>query len=136
MRALAKIRRAQIRIRIARSKLESLNDIEGAVRLEALNEILERIALRLETILILGVVSSELLRVLTTTKVAVESLKQYAPPDIGHVVMEIQQVIGKICNSMNLVGLTDHDINVDKAEEVENFIREAMEIARRRVTRS
>jgi len=54
VKALTEVRRAQVRIRVARSRLESLNDIEGAVRMEALNEVLERIALRLETLLVLG----------------------------------------------------------------------------------
>ncbi len=131
VRALAEIRRVQVRIRIARSKLEALNDREGAVRLEALNEILERIALRLETLLILGMASSELLKSFYVTSKALEPLQHYAPPDVRHMVMEVQQILDRIQNIITPVEwIENSNIPVREAEEV---LREAMEIARNKI---
>jgi len=132
LRALTEIRRAQVRIRIARSRLEALNDIEGAVRLEALNEVLERIALRLETILVLSTASPELLRALVTAGRALEPLQHHAPPDIKQMIVEVQETLDKIQNTLTPVEPVVSNPSIgDEAEEV---LREAMEVARRKVT--
>jgi len=133
LRALTEIRRAQVRIRIARSRLEALNDIEGAVRLEALNEVLERIALRLETILVLSTASPELLRALVTAGRALEPLRHHAPPDIKQMIVEVQETLDKIQNTLTPVEpvVSNPSIVGGEAEEV---LREAMEVARRKVT--
>lgn len=132
VKALTEVRRAQVRIRVARSRLESLNDIEGAVRLEALNEVLERIALRLETLLVLGTASPELLRASLVAGKAVEPLKQHAPPDVRHMVMEVQQALERIHSITAPPEPPGPSLSI-ASSDVEEVLREAIEVAKARV---
>ena len=132
VRALTEVRRAQVRIRVARSRLEALNDVEGVVRLEALNEVLERVALRLETLLVLGVASSELLRASLVAVRVLELLKQYAPPDVRHLVAEIQQALERIHSMTVSSKLLEASPRIDSSD-VEDVLREAIEVAKARL---
>lgn len=131
MRALTEIRRAQVRIRNARLKLRSLNDTESMAKLEVLEELLERIALRLETMLVLGISSSELLRSLLVTSKALEPMKQYAPPDTLHLMSSLQVAIEQLYQTVTPSNATLESLIAE--DEVKAVLREAMERARLRV---
>lgn len=131
MRVLAEIRRAQVRIRIARSKLEALGDMDSIVKLEALNELLDMIAMRLETLLILGYASGELIKSSLAASRALESLRYHAPPDVGYVISELQQFMEMLyATRVNDIGARGVEVTRD---DVEAILREAMEAARMRV---
>jgi len=131
LRVLVEIRRAQVRIRSAKAKLQSLNDVESAARLEALDELLERIALRLETLLVLGFASGELVRAAAVASRAIEPLKHHAPPDVAYILSDTQSVIEKLYNTWSSSSI--EPIQPITRSEVEEVLREAIEKAKAKV---
>jgi len=93
---LSDIRRAQVKIRTSIMRLKALGDKDTAIKLTAMNDILERIALRLETMLILGYVNSELVKTPLALTYAIEVLKAYTPPDIHYTITITQEAIEKL----------------------------------------
>ncbi|MCX8196160.1 MAG: hypothetical protein N3F67_03685 [Acidilobaceae archaeon] len=127
LKALAEIRRAQVKVRLLGERMRGLDE-ESALRLLALWELLERLALRLETISVLGVASPDLMRGPLALMIAMEALKAYAPPDVRYMLSTIERSVETIYSGLPEPRLAAEELR----EEAEQIVREALEAARKR----
>ncbi len=131
IRALTSVRRAQIKVNRAIERLKALKEFEAASRLAALSDILERISLRLETIIVTRQLTGEAVKSLVTLSKALETLKIHAPPHAHYAITEVQESLENIYGSLIL-----EPLKLDREalnSEVEEIIREALKIANKKI---
>ncbi|MDM7275994.1 MAG: hypothetical protein P3X22_007790 [Thermoprotei archaeon] len=123
VRALTSVRKAQIKVNMAIERLKAIKEFEAASRLAALSEILERISLRLETIIVTRQLSGEAVKSLVALSKALETLKIHAPPHTHYAITEVQESLENIYGNliMEPLELSPETVN----SEVEEIIREA-----------
>ena len=128
IRALAEIRRAQGRIRMLAERTRDL-DRGTQLRMLAIVELLERMALRLETVLSLGYATPDLLRTPMVIVYAIGAMKSFVPPDVRLSLSTIQENIETIrISAAQELKIPEEELR----KEAEQVMREAMEAARKR----
>ncbi|MFN4045959.1 MAG: hypothetical protein ACK4H7_01290 [Acidilobaceae archaeon] len=127
VRALTSVRKAQIKVNMAIERLKAIKEFEAASRLTALNHILERISLRLETIIVTRQLSGETVKSLITLSKALETLKIHAPPHTHYAITEVQESLENIYGNLTPEPLKLNPETVKS--EAEEIIKEALKTA-------
>lgn len=125
--ALAEVRRAQLKTRLAAERLRKYGSDEAVVSLLALHDILERVALRLETMNVIGHATAELVRSPIVMIQALSMLKAGAPPDVHYMITAVQEAVERV------VALSQPEIRLREEElrrEAAEIVKEALERAR------
>ncbi|MEN3000003.1 MAG: hypothetical protein ABDH61_05455 [Acidilobaceae archaeon] len=129
LKALTEIRRAQLRIRALAERTREL-DRENHLRMLVIVELLERMALRLETVLSLGYVTPDLLKAPLVIVYAIGALRSFVPPDVRLSLSAIQEGVETIrVSAFPELRVSEEELR----REAEQVIREATEAARRRM---
>lgn len=139
---LSAVRKALYRVRASRRMLESLyarsrdppleSLIEAHIKLESL---LEAVALRLETIAFIGIVTKELVEAPFKVIREASSLRNMLPPDLANLISEIDEAMTAIYEAAapaEYYGIAPTDYS-DPSEEAEKILKEAETLARRRM---
>ncbi|MCE4600084.1 MAG: hypothetical protein F7C38_00760 [Desulfurococcales archaeon] len=144
MEALALVRRAQIEVRRAKARAKTMSKLlseaeyrELATSLETLDIVLEKIALRLQTMLVAGVINRELLEAPREILRKAMSISSMIPPNIGETLAEISDAIDMLISSAptmpeeapSLIEMSESS----PSDYAESVLREAREEARRRL---
>lgn len=125
--ALAEVRKAQMKTRLAAERLKRHESGEAVVSLIALHDVLERIALRLETMHVLGYATAELVKSPLAMIEALRVLKTGAPPEVHYLITAVQEAVERIASfSQPEVQLKEEELR----EEAMKIVKEAMERAR------
>ncbi|MEM4928917.1 MAG: hypothetical protein QXE20_03740 [Acidilobaceae archaeon] len=132
--ALSKIRALQLKIRIAMSRPNPAESKDYAVKLETLSEVLERVALRLETAIYTGIASEAIAESLTVFAIALYKLKRGLPPSLQHEALTIWGELAEISKSM-APDLFPNAFQDALEEDAERVLREAEEEVKRRLER-
>jgi division protein CdvB (Snf7/Vps24/ESCRT-III family) len=146
MEALALVRKAQLEVRRAKSrartmsKLLSIQEYKDLMEaLETLDIILERVALRLQTILVTGVFNKELLETPKEILVRALNISSMIPPSITQSLAEITDTLDVLASHAPSIPEASipavEESNSHVSENVEEVLREAKEEARRRLER-
>lgn len=139
--ALGSVRMALYRVRSSRRMLESLYQrsrdpnlrglIEAHVKIES---ILEAVALRLETIAFIGIVTKELVE--APLKVVKEALgfRNMLPPDLANLISSIDEALTAIYEESAPADYYGAKVEVgDPSREAEKILKEAEAVARRKM---
>ncbi len=142
--ALALVRRAQIEVRRAKARAKTMSKLlseaeyrELVTSLETLDIVLEKVALRLQTMLVAGVINRELLEAPREILRKAMSISSMIPPSIGETLAEITDAIDILISSAptmpeevpSLIGISESS----PSDYAESVLREAREEARRRL---
>jgi len=141
--ALVIVRRAQLEARRAKVRVERMKGLlpdneytNLLLSLETLDNILERVAIRLETILTSGIITAELLalpRALITK--ASEQLKDL-PPELFESLAEIGDILDYVASNAPSQPEIPISINTETSEEVNNILEEAKKEAEKKLEES
>jgi division protein CdvB (Snf7/Vps24/ESCRT-III family) len=139
---LSAVRKALYRARASRRMLESLYSrsrdpsiaglIEAHLKLESL---LEAVALRLETIAFIGIVTKELVEAPFKVVREASTLRNVLPPDLANLISEIDEALTVIYESAapaEYYGVAPEGYG-DPSEEAKKILEEAETLARRRM---
>lgn len=126
--ALGRIRAIQLKIRLSVSRMEREEAGDYAVKLLAVSEILERIALKLETAVYTGIASESIAESVAVLSLAFDRFKHSLPPPLQHDALSLQEELRDFVKS---AGLDVLDVAVEVLDsDVERVLREAESIAR------
>ncbi|MEM1872994.1 MAG: hypothetical protein QXS85_05430 [Acidilobaceae archaeon] len=132
--ALSRIRVLQIRARMVAARLgrgEEARDY--AVKLATLSEVLERAALKLETVVYTGVASESAGEALAVLAEALRKMRHALPPPLQHDALALWRELSELSQSMapdSVIHLSSSTLEA----EAERVLREAEEVARSRLS--
>ncbi|MCE4619663.1 MAG: hypothetical protein F7C33_01435 [Desulfurococcales archaeon] len=143
MDALLVVRRAQLEVRRAKARARQLEGVLPAgeyrnliLSLETIDNVLERVAVRLETILASGIITADLLRLPRVLVSKASSQLANIPPELSQSLAEINDILDAII-AQAPEGAPEIPIAEENVEEsAEEVLEEAKKEAVRRLEES